>query len=126
MLIINGNGRITRAPELRATKDGKSVCNLSVASDQRNRDDGPQYVEIVLWEGAAEAAAEHLVKGQAITFSGRFKLRTYETRDGEQRSAIEVHHADTEWGHKPRGNGNDEPAPSPAQGVDEDGNEIPF
>ena len=44
----------------------------------------PVYVDLILWRGQAEAAAEHLVKGQAVAFSGRFEPRPYTTRDGRQ------------------------------------------
>ena len=50
----------------------------------------PVYVDLILWEGQAEAAAEHLVKGQAVAFSGRFEPRPYTTRDGRQGVAYEV------------------------------------
>ncbi len=80
MLTITGNGRITRKPELRATTSGKSVLNLHIASDRRNRDDGPDYVVLVVWESHAEAAHKHLVKGQAVAFTGRPETRAYLTR----------------------------------------------
>ncbi|HEX5927086.1 MAG TPA: single-stranded DNA-binding protein [Baekduia sp.] len=69
MLTINGNGRLTRDPELRSTRSGKSVATISVASDRRDRRADPIYVDLVLWEGHAEAAAQHLVKGQSVAFS---------------------------------------------------------
>lgn len=107
MLIVTGNGRLTREPALRHTDSGKAVANISVASDQRRRDDGPVYIDLVLWEGAAEAAAKHLVKGQAISFTGRLTTRLYDNRDGEKRMAVEVTNVDTEWGAKPVGDRGD-------------------
>jgi single-stranded DNA-binding protein len=44
----------------------------------------PAYVDLILWRGQAEAAAAHLVKGQAVAFSGRFEPRAYTTRDGRE------------------------------------------
>lgn len=122
MLTITGNGRLTREPELRTTKQGKPVLNLAVASDRRKRDDGPLYVELVLWESQAEAAAGHLTKGQGVFFSGRLETRSYQTRDGEHRTALEVHSVDLEYGPKPRG-AHDQPADAGRPGSDE---EIPF
>ena len=49
MLTINGNGNITRAPELRNTASGKAVTTVSVACQQRKADDGPAYVDLILW-----------------------------------------------------------------------------
>ena len=59
MLTINGNGNITRAPELRNTTSGKAVTTVSVACQQRKTDDGPAYVDLVLWEAQAEAAVKY-------------------------------------------------------------------
>ena len=57
MLTLTGNGRLTRDVELRATRSGKSVATVSVASDRRDRRGEPVYVVLILWEGQAEAAA---------------------------------------------------------------------
>ena len=102
MLTLIGNGRLTRDVELRATRSGKNVATVSVASDRRDRKADPVYVDLILWEGQAEAAAQHLVKGQAVAFTGRFEPRPYQTSSGEQRVAIEVHNVDLEYGAKPR------------------------
>jgi single-strand DNA-binding protein len=93
-----------------------------VASDRRDRTNGPVYVDLILWETQAEAAAEHLVKGQAVAFSGRFEPRAYTTRDGRERVAYELHDAALEYGAKPRG-GELAAAPAEAEPYPED---IPF
>jgi hypothetical protein len=70
-------------------------------------------------------SAEHLVKGQAVAFSGCFEPRQYTTRDGCEGVAYELHDVALEYGAKPRG---DEPAPAapaeaPEGAADDD---IPF
>jgi single-stranded DNA-binding protein len=104
-----------------------SLNTAAVASDRRNRDAGPVYVDLILWEGQAEAAAQHLVKGQAVTFSGRFEPREYTTRSGRSGVALELHSVELEYGPRPRGAEQDapsaEPPPAPAAVTDED---IPF
>ena len=102
MLTLTGNGRLTRDVAVRTTHARKTVATISVASDRRDRNGDPVYVALVLWRAQADAAAEHLVKGQAVTFSGRFEPRPYQTSSGEQRVAIEVHNVDLEYGAKPR------------------------
>jgi len=126
MLTLTGNGRLTRDVELRSTRNGKSVATVSVASDRRDRKSDPVYVDLILWEGQAEAAAEHLVKGQAVTFSGRFEPRPYQTSSGEQRVAIEVHNVDLEYGARPRGQEPAEPAGEPAAASTPSDEDIPF
>ena len=125
MLTLTGNGRITRDVELHTTHSGNSVATVSVASDRRDRKSDPVYVDLILWEGQAEAAAEHLVKGQAVAFAGRFEPRPYQTSSGEQRVAIEVHNVDLEYGARPRGQEADTPAAEqPAAAPADD--DIPF
>ncbi len=127
MLTITGNGRLTRDPDLRTTNSGKTVANLAVASDRRNRDDEPLYINLVVWEGQAEAAAAHLVKGQSVFFSGRLDTRAYQSRDGEDRVALEVHSVDLEYGPKPRGRDEHASAEQPvAAGRQDPDDEIPF
>jgi single-strand DNA-binding protein len=127
MLTITANGRLTRDVELRATPSGKSVATVSVASDRRDRSADPVYVSLILWEGQAVAAAKHLVKGQAVTFSGRLEPREYTTRDGRHGVALEVQNVDLEYGPRPRSQDASEPAPSaepvPVAG---DADDIPF
>jgi single-strand DNA-binding protein len=125
MLTLTGNGRLTRDPELRSTDNGDAVTTVSVASDRRDRRAKPLYVDLILWRGQAEAAAEHLVKGQAVAFSGRFEPRQYTTRDGRDGVAYELHDVALEYGPKPRGAGDDAAGAAAAQsgGGDED---IPF
>jgi single-strand DNA-binding protein len=108
MLILTGNGRLTRDVELRETRSGKPVATVSVASDRRDRRGQPVYIDLVLWESQAQAAAEHLVKGQAVSFTGRFEPRSYETTSGDTRVMLEVHGVDLEYGAKPRSADNGE------------------
>jgi single-strand DNA-binding protein len=102
MLTMTGNGRLTRPVEIRSTTSGKSVSTVSIASDRRDRDGDPIYIDLILWEAQAEAAAKHLVKGQSVAFSGRFEPRPYTTRSGEDRVALELTNVDIEYGPKPR------------------------
>jgi single-strand DNA-binding protein len=74
-LTLTGNGRLARDVELRSTHGGDSVATVRMASDRRDRQADPVYVDLILWRGQAEAAAAHLVKGQAVGFSGRFEPR---------------------------------------------------
>ena len=102
MLTLTGNGRLTRDIQLRATHSGKTVATISVASDRRDRNADPVYLDLIVWQAQATAAAEHLVKGQAISFSGRFERREYLTSSGDHRIALELHGVDIEYGAKPR------------------------
>src|SRR5205823_4397108 len=64
-------GRLTRDPELRSTSGGKSVGNLRLAVDRRDRDADPVYIDVVCWDGLAETCAQYLAKGRQVAVSGR-------------------------------------------------------
>ena len=102
MITLTGNGRLTRDVQLRTTHSGKTVATISIASDRRDRNAEPVYLDLIVWEAQATAAGEHLIKGQAVSFSGRLEPREYVTSSGDQRVAIELHGVDIEYGPKPR------------------------
>ncbi len=126
MITITGNGRLTRDVELRSTHSGKSVATISVASDRRDRQAQALFVDLIVWERRAEAAAEHLVKGQAVSFSGRFEPREYTTSGGEKRLALEVHDVAIEYGPKPRAAEPDTAATNAASSEAAEDDDIPF
>jgi single-stranded DNA-binding protein len=127
MITLTGHGRLTRDIALRTTHSGKPVATIAVASDRRDRNADPVYVELIVWEAQATGAAEHLVKGQAVSFSGRLEPRPYVTSSGDQRVALELHGVDLEYGPKPRGEQPSTRAPSSTEDPDHaDPNDIPF
>ena len=125
MITITGNGRLTRDVQLRTTHSGKSVATISVASDRRDRQAPALFIDLIVWESQAEAAATHLVKGQAVSFTGRFDPREYTTNAGEKRLALEIHDVAIEYGPKPRAADLATATATPA-GHDEDAEDIPF
>jgi hypothetical protein len=56
-------------------------------------------LDLIVWQAQATAAAEHLVKGQAVSF----EPREYVTNAGDNRVAHELHGVDIEYGPRPRG-----------------------
>ena len=102
MITLTGNGRLTRDVALRSTHSGKTVATISVASDRRDRDAQPVYLDLIVWEAQAKAAAQQLIKGQGVSFSGRLEPRPYVTNSGDQRVALELHGVDLEYGPRPR------------------------
>lgn len=90
-------GNLIDAPELRFTPAGKAVANFVVAESQRVRDadggwkDGDStFWRCSIWDSQAENMAESLSKGQRVIVVGEAKQRSFETRDGEKRTVIEV------------------------------------
>src|SRR4051794_38151268 len=91
-------GNLTNDPELRFTPSGAAVASFTVASTPRYLDkatnewkDGDAlFLRCSVWRQAAEHVAESLQRGARVIVTGRLKQRTYETREGEKRTVIEL------------------------------------
>ncbi len=89
-------GNLTKDPELRYTSGGAPVANLRMAINRVYKlQSGEQkeevcYVTVVVWRKQAEAAGEHLKKGDPIFVEGRLQSRSWEAEDGQKRSTMEV------------------------------------
>ncbi len=91
-------GNLTGDPELRFTPSGAAVANFTVASTPRMYDrtsgewkDGETlFMRCSVWRDAAENVAESLGRGTRVVVSGRLKSRSYETKEGEKRTVIEL------------------------------------
>ena len=96
--IITVVGNLTADPELRFTPNGSAVANFTVASTPRVLDkatnewkDGDAlFMRCSVWRQAAENVAESLQRGQRVIVTGRLKQRSYETKEGEKRTVIEL------------------------------------
>jgi single-strand DNA-binding protein len=91
-------GNLTNDPELRFTPSGSAVANFTIASTPRTFDrqsnewkDGETlFLRASVWREAAENVAESLTKGMRVIVSGRLKSRSYETKEGEKRTVVEL------------------------------------
>ena len=91
-------GNLTNDPELRFTPSGSAVANFTLASTPRTFDrasndwkDGETlFLRASVWKEAAENVAESLTKGTRVVCQGRLKSRSYETKEGEKRTVMEL------------------------------------
>lgn len=96
--IITVIGNLTGDPELRFTPSGSAVANFTIASTPRTFDrtsndwkDGETlFLRCSVWREAAENVAETLTKGTRVIVEGRLKSRSYETKEGEKRTVMEL------------------------------------
>ena len=96
--IITVVGNLTADPELRYTQNGLPVANFTIASTPRNFDrqanewkDGEAlFLRASVWREFAEHVAGSLTKGSRVIATGRLKQRSYETKEGEKRTSIEL------------------------------------
>jgi single-strand DNA-binding protein len=91
-------GNLTADPELRFTPSGAAVANFTVASTPRIfdrqsnewKDGDALFMRCSIWREAAENVAESLTRGSRVIVQGRLKQRSYETREGEKRTVVEL------------------------------------
>jgi single-strand DNA-binding protein len=96
--VITVIGNLTADPELRFTPAGAAVANFTVASTPRTLDretgewkDGDAlFLRCNIWRQAAENVAESLTRGARVMVQGRLKQRSYETKEGEKRTVVEL------------------------------------
>jgi single-strand DNA-binding protein len=91
-------GNLTDDPELRFTPSGAAVAKFRVASTPRFldktsgewKDGDPLFLSCTVWRQVAENVAESLQRGARVIVSGRLRQRSYETKEGEKRTSIEL------------------------------------
>jgi single-strand DNA-binding protein len=96
--VITVVGNLTADPELRFTPSGAAVASFTIASTPRTFDrntnewkDGEAlFLRCSIWRQAAENVAESLQRGMRVVAQGRLKQRSYETREGEKRTVVEM------------------------------------
>lgn len=96
--VITVVGNLTADPELRYTQNGLVVANFTIASTPRTYDrqsnewkDGEAlFLRASVWRDFAEHVASSLTKGMRVVAQGRLKQRSYETKEGEKRTTMEL------------------------------------
>lgn len=91
-------GRLTADPELRFTPAGAAVANFTVASNPRVfdkntnewKDGDALFLRCNIWRDSAENVAESLERGMAIIVKGNLKQRSYDTKEGDKRTVVEL------------------------------------
>ena len=89
-------GNVTREPELRFTPSGQANTRFGVAVNRRWQDRGGEWQEavsffdVVAWREMAENIGQSLQKGSRVIVTGRLEQRSYETKEGQKRSVVEV------------------------------------
>jgi single-strand DNA-binding protein len=91
-------GSLTADPELRFTPSGIAVANFTVASNARRFDKAtnayldtePIYLRCTAWRTTAENITNSLSRGARVIVTGTLKSNSYETRDGDKRTSLEL------------------------------------
>src|ERR1700744_3477816 len=96
--VITVVGNLTSDPELRYTQNGLAVANFTIASTPRSfdrasndwKDGDALFLRASVWREFAEHVAGSLTKGSRVIATGRLRQRSYETKEGEKRTSIEL------------------------------------
>ncbi len=94
---VNISGNLTRDPELRMTGGGTQILSFGVAVNDRRRnpqsgewEDYPNYVDCVVFGARAEPLSRFLAKGSKVAIEGKLRYSSWETKEGQKRSKLEV------------------------------------
>lgn len=91
-------GNCVADPELRFTQSGAAVASFTVASTPSRYDKAQEkfvdgealFLRCNVWRQVAENVAESLVRGARVIVTGRLKQRSFETKEGEKRTVVEL------------------------------------
>lgn len=116
-------GNLGQDPELKYIADGKAVCAISLATNEKwkGQDGTPhektEWHRIVCWERLAEISAEFLKKGSMAYFEGRLQTRKYQDKAGVDRSITEIRADRMQMlgDPRPRASAADHPDPEPTR-----------
>ncbi|WP_432291381.1 single-stranded DNA-binding protein [Olsenella uli] len=94
---VMATGNLTRDPELRATPAGTQVLRFGIAVNDRARnqqtgewEDRPNFVDCVIFGARAEAMDRILAKGMKVAVEGRLRYSSWQDKEGNRRSKLEV------------------------------------
>lgn len=96
--IIAVVGNLTADPELRSTKNGRSVAGFTIASTPRTLDRQSQqwvdgdalFLRCTVWGDLAEHCARSLAKGMRVIAQGRLTQHSWEDEQHQKRSSMEL------------------------------------
>lgn len=86
-------GRMVRDPERKRTNSGRSVTSFTIAVDNPAKtcaERSASFIPCTCWNKTAENVAKYCTKGSLIGVDGRLNQRSYEDRNKQKRTVIEV------------------------------------
>lgn len=90
-------GNLTRDPELKYSSGGAAVCKFGIATNESwydkatgKREEKATFLRVTTFGKQGETCAQYLTKGRSVFIEGRLQSSSWETDDGQKRSAVEV------------------------------------
>ena len=82
-------GRLTNAPEMKKSAQGRDYCWFTVAVPRRNNREEADFIRCVAFDKLAQAIYQHCGKGRQVLCSGRLQVSTSIDEDTKR---IRYHH----------------------------------
>ncbi len=89
-------GNLGTDPEMRFTPSGTPVTSFNVATNRvyttsdGERKQETEWFRVTAWRKQAESCNQFLTKGKLVYVEGGLRTRTWEDRDGQRRTTLEV------------------------------------
>src|SRR5882762_11454427 len=91
-------GNLGKDPEIRRTKDGRPIANLSVATSESWRDkasgerkEKTEWHRVVIFnEGLCNVAEQYLKKGAKVYIEGQLQTRKWQDQNGVDKYSTEI------------------------------------
>jgi len=91
-------GNLGKDPEIRATNDGREICNLTVATSESWKDkssgerkEKTEWHRVVIFnDGLVTVAKNYLKKGSKVYLEGALQTRKWTDKDGQEKYSTEI------------------------------------
>ena len=83
-------GNLTADPEMRATPNGKTVTNFTVAVSRKGDKDKTDFFRCAAWGKTGEVCGQYLSKGKKVCVVGEVSARAFTDKQGEAKASLEV------------------------------------
>lgn len=80
-------GTVSTAPTKRTTAKGSPWVTLTVRAPSG---EASAFVNVAVFDGELVPAALALAEGDAVTITGQLQLRTWQGRDGQERTGLSI------------------------------------
>ena len=129
-LMIIGN--LTRDPEMKATRDGKELCQFTVAVARKKDRETSDFFRVTAWGELGKNCHRFLAKGKKVAVTGSVSASAYSANSGEIRASLDVFAEQVEF-LTPKESGAETPVKTPVNKKETNGfvqvepdEELPF
>lgn len=109
-VVVSGN--LTRNPEVRQTPGGTVITSISIAHNERRRnqqsgdwEDRAHFFDVTIFGGQGDWLSKNASKGDPVTVAGQLQWRSWDDNQGNKRSAVEILARDVVLGQRGGGGG---------------------